>query len=926
MNRLTGSAARAWIILALVFAAVFGSSVAASASTLSEPVAAAQMVSAPVPAAVDGGGVEADDENTPISYSPYIPMFRWMGATQSFNYQTDGNPVGAAARASERTVYYGLPMMMGNSMWMGASSLLDGAVGFKPMNVVGLQIDKFAAGIGAALIASPLISLAFVLIAFGTIFGLKRGERPWRRVWTTSLVAALFFIMVVGSRGSTEVDGKYQPGAGSPGWFLTSISTTTAELTSSVANALTIPDLGDNASGECSAYTRAIIQSDPKPPPSGSTAPMASALWSQTGLQAWKMAQFGASSSKNYMVNNVYCHILDWQYPSLAVDANNKASEIIGRQLKPAPVVDSAALNPGNGEQRDRSGIAWAVCSWREESGWSADVAFFTETDDGTLRWGKKDSNDTVDGDNDEKAKYESSFCNDWWTTPAAQWKSDKFRVGPNSNDVTDFVGDITSQRKQNLITFLNNWQGADNSGIAVTISYAFSSFIISLVFLVVAAAVFFVNIAIVVTLLSIFVVLLVVLFSKNDIEGRLIGFVKNLIGLIVFSSVASLLIAALAVIVQALGAVGKEIFSTSPVAMMVWVGLSPLFALIMLHFVFTKLLRVPSPFKLSSALAWGAAAGAAGGAAGAGVTNALQRGENRAEGAVKRAPGAAARGLKNAMSGKKSDGRDGAATPVGDTSSSARDRGNADRTVDKSEETPQTAVERREKAKQEKAEYKQARAEIAGEQTAEEKNAGYLSKLDRLTGGQGELMGGARTGWRGAVNKVAGKDVLSGRDPSKKGIAGNAFDGASDALASGAMSAGRNLRAVPEQVRNNAKEARARYAEMWSENKGQAVKQTLKTGAKYTAIGLASIPTAGGAAAAYGAYRLAKSGVRASSDVRATNKQSALDLMKQKRIAAEARTPSSAPQTRTRNQGNPSQGGGQPKPAPQPSGPGGSI
>lgn len=188
MNRLTGSAARAWIILALVFAAVFRvvrSGVCLLA--LSEPVAAAQMVSAPVHAAVGGGVVKADSDTDgqAVGTDLNIPMFRWMGATQSFNYQTDGNPVGAAARASERTVYYGLPMMIGN-VWLASSSLLDGAVGFKPMNIVGLQIDQAAAKVGTAIIASPLLSAAFIMVALGTVVGLKRGERPWRRVWTTS--------------------------------------------------------------------------------------------------------------------------------------------------------------------------------------------------------------------------------------------------------------------------------------------------------------------------------------------------------------------------------------------------------------------------------------------------------------------------------------------------------------------------------------------------------------------------------------------------------------------------------------------------------------------------------------------------------------------------------------------------------------------
>lgn len=850
MKKTLGRMSRLGIALAIIAGAVFGSASAASAVTLPESaplassVSAAAPISAPAVRIVPADDSSDEDTNKKLQSSLAIPMYRWIAGTQSFNFQTDGNPVNAAARGTERTVYYAFPMMAGNTMWTASATLLDGAMRFKPMNLVGYEIDQAAASVGQAIIASPLISLAFVVIALGTVFALKRGERPWRRVWTTSLVAALFAIMVAGSAGSTKNGEDYVPGVGSPGWFLNAISSTTETITSSVAKSLSIPTFSNSDTFSCGKYMATVMASDDTK--SSGVMNMASALWVQSGLEAWKKAQFGNS----IYAESVYCHVLDWAYPAKAADILDKTGDY------PKAVPGSAALSPANGEQRDRSGIAWAVCRWNAGSeSWYGITPWFTDDGSGTLRWGKKDSNDTVDGDNQEIKDY-ADICKKWWDDPASGWNSDPFRVGPNANDTRDFVAGKTGVFPQSdIYTFLTNWHGADNSGIAITFSYSFSSAIVSIVFLVVSGAVFFVNIAIVATMLSIFVVMLVVLFTKNDVETRLVGFVKNLIGLVVFSSVAALLIAMIAKITEVLSKVGNAIFSGMPVAAMVWTGLSPLFALIMLHFVFTKLLRVPSPFKLSSALAWGAAAGAAGGAVGAGVGSAVSRGENRVENAIKSAPGAAGRKIKDAIS-SKGGSRDGAAAPAGTTKGTDRDGAREDGTKG----GPQTAVERRAEAKESKKLAKETR-----DQEREEKDAGnkkYLGKMDAILSGKGDLP--AQTGWRGKFNQAnswisdktngaLGGAQLSERDYTEDRGIGERIGGKTGSVLS--------------KWGENMSESRAQFAEKWQNNKMGAVKQVAGKTVKYGAIGVAGALTGGGAVVAYAGYRAVKGGSQAARD-----------------------------------------------------------
>lgn len=848
MKKALGWAARLGIALAVFTGALLGTAGAASAAPLvvSEPVAASSVSSAVPPSIVpmvpydDGSG----GEPTSISPDESVIMFRWMNGTQNFNFQVDGDPVAAMSRATQRTMFYTLPMSIGNGMWSGTSALLDGAVQFKPMQLVGAEVDSAAAGIGQAIIDSPLIAAAIVMLSFGTIFALKRGERPWRRVWTTAVVAAMFVVMVIGSRTSTGGNGEdYKPGVGSPGWFLTIVSTATSEITTSVAGSLAVPNFTPTDGYNCTAYTADIVTSGNEERAAAgkkltSTAPMSSSLWMQTGMEAWKLAQFGSNIYTEY----AYCHVLDWAYPQ-------RAAKILDDSASYPPAkADSAALSPQNGEQRDRSGIAWAVCRWNGET-WATRSAWFSDNA-GTPTWGPPDTGlGNTWGDAKTAFEGNDGNCAKWWNDAAADWDSSKFKIGPNDGDIKHFMQqDVSSGTRDDVYNFLSNWHGTDSTGIIVTNTYVVSSTIISAAFLVVTAAIFFVNIAIVATMLSIFVVLLVVLFTKNDVESRLMSFVKNLIGLIVFSSIAALLIAMLAKIVEVLGSVGKSLFSDAPIAVMLWVGLSPLFALIMLHFIFTKLIKVPSPFKLSSALAWGTAAGAAGGAAGAGLAARGERAAERAAGqGIKKAGGAIADGAKNLVTGGKRDGAASATDTKSDRIKGAGAKTAAAAEVNESMSAKEIRAERKEALAAAKADLKKG--------DEEKKSTKFLSAADSLLGGGGTLP--ATTGWRGAVNK-ASSALGQGDILSNKNLSGDKRDLATR-LSEGGMA---RSAAVLTAAKTSISEGAAGYAEKWRNDPRAAIAQTVKTTAKYGALAVGTAATGGAVGAVY-------AGVKANQAVR---------------------------------------------------------
>jgi hypothetical protein len=76
-----------------------------------------------------------------------------------------------------------------------------------------------------------------------------------------------------------------------------------------------------------------------------------------------------------------------------------------------------------------------------------------------------------------------------------------------------------------------------------------------------------------------------------------------------------------------------------------IWSGLAPLMAVGIMHMMFTKVMKVPSPFSVSGGLSWGSMMGGAmGGAAFTGVSSLLDRSssrlKNRATGAAKGAMG----------------------------------------------------------------------------------------------------------------------------------------------------------------------------------------------------------------------------------------------------------------------------------------------
>jgi hypothetical protein len=114
-----------------------------------------------------------------------------------------------------------------------------------------------------------------------------------------------------------------------------------------------------------------------------------------------------------------------------------------------------------------------------------------------------------------------------------------------------------------------------------------------------------------------------------------------------VFSFGISLILSLIAVITKLLIDVGNGLGGPGNPVTLLWAGAAPIIALVVLHHIFTKVLKMPSPISPAGALAWGTAGGAAGAAIGSSLVN---RAQNRAKGAAMQA---ARGGLHKATGGR---------------------------------------------------------------------------------------------------------------------------------------------------------------------------------------------------------------------------------------------------------------------------------
>ena len=364
-----------------------------------------------------------------------------------------------------------------------------------------------------------------------------------------------------------------------------------------------------------------------------------SQMWENTGLMVWVNSQFGQA---NPYGPRVYCHVLEdriattrWSQSNTRVPTRTEGfgpqqgsgnGTVLGLMLDGnhagIPEVDGDAPAwdfRGDNSTQDASVIGWAACRW--DGAWTVDP-----------QWARVDSGGDSGGGGDFSAAdsgnpISADDCRSWWTDPGAD-------ITASGMDFEDNPGHIKAATAgaPAVGNFLVNWHGNDNAAaFALAFAFDLSSLIMLIVFGGIAVGIIVAKVAMVV-MIALVVLALVASLWIGPGGTRLGSYTKFYIGLAVFTFAISAVFALLNLITGFLVSAGARQFGPGSILSVLWAGFAPVTAVVVLHMLFKHVLRMPSPFKPSGAIAYAGAIGGIGAAAGAGFDRLLNRARYRGE------------------------------------------------------------------------------------------------------------------------------------------------------------------------------------------------------------------------------------------------------------------------------------------------------
>jgi len=576
-----------------------------------------------------------------VSSLSLLPIDRWSSAASASQHTRLDANFGDMTQKVQRGAIDSMAFAAGNTMWQAATELTGFATRFCLLDTMGLSADKGAATLGNAIMSSGLVA---AIVGFGLLLLLWRTARRgspadmWKNVTKTVIILGLFGILIAGAAQTTGTDpGKNNQGAsdnhttfgtGSPGWFadrvnrtVSSLASVPAESLASQSATLVNPDNVDGGSLSCNTYLKNLHDAYTSSY-GGSAAsnlqaaiPLTlSSMWENSGMVAWRNAQFGAENPYSIQM---YCRQLEniaGAKVTLPPGTKGTAADLANTQFalsgvsSPGANKDSAAWVMPGGLEVDRAMVAWAACrsadggaTWTVDPGWA----------------GVKDNRIT------------STNCKDWWTKPLLGDNSfSPSKTGFNWEDSeTDIAKNAAGQ--PGVQNFLLNWHGnANSAATVVALTFAASSLIILLVFGVLALAIIIAKVAAIVMILVALLVLLIALIPSKGDSNKALAFGKFYVGLTIFAFGIQFLFALISLVTGFLVIAGARQFGAGSILSMIWTGFAPVTAVVVLHLIFTKVMKVPSPFKPTAALAYGAAAGGIG----AGVVSGVNKMANQAK------------------------------------------------------------------------------------------------------------------------------------------------------------------------------------------------------------------------------------------------------------------------------------------------------
>ena len=633
----------------------------ASVASLNVTTGAAAISGDHVPIRIDDPSANYDTTSDQITSkytrNGYLPLNRWFLASTTFHDEFDSFITKQLTEKTMRGTVQTLGMMGGNTAWFSTGEIVRFATTFDVLgNQVGAAADHAAGLIGSTLTTNPLlIGSVLTLIVASILWQAWRkraaGGGPWRRAGGVIVVLALMTVMsAAASTGKpvTSADNvtTYTPPTGSPVWAATVVSDAVSRFAAVPAAAMV--DWGSTTAAStggpysCDAYTAAMSTKGNTMAAGANTNVVAvtkviNSLWQTTGLATWKVAQFGGDNTYG---DFMYCRALDQQAPIVSAGNANfltRSSEL-GFSSTGATPGTKGARSPifttfDNGDF-DKTMIAWASCrpATVRPSGPSSFMI--------ASGWSKK---------KDNSAWIAPTDCWNWWSASNPGDIPSAFDINGSASDIQDLTADAR------VLDFVNALHGSSLGAIAtgtVAIgSYNIAAFFMTLVFLGLALAVIIAKTYAIVLVMLLFIVMIVSLFARTSAIERLTPLLHKFLGITVFSFGISIILSLIAVLTKMLIDIGNGLGGAGNPVTLLWAGAAPLISLLLLHNIFTKVIKMPSPLSPRGALAWGTAGGAAGAAIGTGIANRIQ---NRATGAAR---GIAKRGANAALS-KATGGR----------------------------------------------------------------------------------------------------------------------------------------------------------------------------------------------------------------------------------------------------------------------------
>lgn len=569
------------------------------------------------------------------AYTGFLPVDRWSSATGTFHLRAEGGwtsiPSDLALRLQRQATG---PMWMsaGNAMWKGATSLASEAVALDLMKTVGSVVDKAFYKMSKALFSSALVAVIVVVVLGVVLWRASRGRASvGRHLVKICVVLIVLGTMMAGANRSTGSGSNFVPGPGSPSWVVQTANDVISIVAQAPAAALTAmaidesEDLRGSDTGagsawasnplSCQKYVGRMKAAYAKSvndsgyllgAPEGvratqSTIPVImSSLWEQTGLRVWKSAQFG---SDNDYADFMYCRLLEARAgisPTAqagmigmgAVPTKPGAShttEVGNHQVSNA---NSAAWGAvGDNFGTDRTLVAWASCRW------DYDAKAWKIAGD----WDKVDRSWLLDKN---KIGIPTDACASWWNDSyysadgpgggiVGEKKSELNFTG--SGDDTLAATSNAPQAKDFLISLhgAGASAGIDTSTMVV---YAFGALIALLVFGAISVGLILAKVMVVVMALVFGIVLLKDLATVSGDGSGAVRVARTTGVLLVVMAGMSLVFAFIALITSVLVAAAS---GAPEMFLMMWASVAPAVAMLVLHLVFTKVLRVASPLTL---------------------------------------------------------------------------------------------------------------------------------------------------------------------------------------------------------------------------------------------------------------------------------------------------------------------------------------